>query len=195
MKKTVYVILFLLDGLLFVHLLSPDQAVRAEMQPVERGIAIETDVVHDIPPPDGNVSFPALPSAVPSPRVVTIPPFESVRSPEWREFTATAYCLRGITRTGTRTRPGTLAVDPALIPFGSILEVSAGPYSGIYYALDSGGLVKGAKVDIYIKTHREAIQFGRRKVLLRLLRAGWGEDTPASLERDALAVRSAELRP
>lgn len=50
------------------------------------------------------------------------------------------------------------AVDPSVIPFGSIIR-----YNGKFYmALDSGRSIKGSRIDISVRTHEEAIRFGRR---------------------------------
>jgi hypothetical protein len=53
---------------------------------------------------------------------------------------ATAYCLTGHTATGTLTRPGTIAVDPRVIPLGSIVHVPGYGYAPI--ARDTGAAIK-----------------------------------------------------
>ncbi len=91
----------------------------------------------------------------------------------WLNFEATAYCVFGITRTGVWVHRGIIAVDPRIIPLGSIVEIKAGDYSGIYTAMDTGTLIKGRIIDIYVPDFEEAIRFGRRKIKLRILRKGW----------------------
>ncbi|MGH9339156.1 MAG: 3D domain-containing protein [Acidobacteriota bacterium] len=90
-----------------------------------------------------------------------------------QKFVATAYCLKGLTFSGVRVAQGIVAADPAVLPIGSIIEVKAGKYSGIYSVLDTGGAIKGKKIDIYIPSYDKAIQFGRRKVEVRIIRRGW----------------------
>jgi 3D (Asp-Asp-Asp) domain-containing protein len=40
------------------------------------------------------------------------------------QFFVTGYVLRGYTATGTYVHPGTCAVDPRVIPFGSYITIS-----------------------------------------------------------------------
>jgi hypothetical protein len=47
--------------------------------------------------------------------------------------------------------------------------LSAGSYTGIYTVADTGGSIKGRRVDVYVPTYREAIQFGRRQVKLKVI--------------------------
>jgi 3D (Asp-Asp-Asp) domain-containing protein len=56
---------------------------------------------------------------------------------------------------------------------GSVIDVKAGNYSGIYTVMDTGGRVKGRIIDIYMPNYDEAIQFGRQPVALRVIRHGW----------------------
>lgn len=92
-------------------------------------------------------------------------------------FTATAYCDSGITKSGVRTRRGIVAGDPAHLPVGSVVrveEVGHGRYEGIYTVMDTGGLVRDLRIDLYVPDCDEAKQFGLRKdVLVRVLRLGW----------------------
>ena len=97
----------------------------------------------------------------------------SNKNSDWQNFEATAYCVFGITKTGVWVHRGIIAVDPKVIPLGSIVEIKAGDYSGIYTAMDTGTLIKGKIIDIYVPDFEEAIRFGRRKIKLRILRRGW----------------------
>ncbi len=73
-----------------------------------------------------------------------------------------------------RVRRGIVAADPDILPIGSVIEVHAGRYSGIYTVMDTGDAVKGTIIDIYMPNHEEAIQFARRPpVQIRVLRYGW----------------------
>ena len=67
------------------------------------------------------------------------------------------------TFTGTYPTPGrTIAVDPEIIPLGSKVIIDG----HIYYAEDIGGLIKGHKIDITMKTKEEAMRWGRRDVVV-----------------------------
>ncbi|HUV12875.1 MAG TPA: 3D domain-containing protein, partial [Acidobacteriota bacterium] len=88
-------------------------------------------------------------------------------------FEATAYCDFGLTYSGVLVHRGIVAADPRVLPIGSVIEVSAGQYSGIYTVMDTGGVVKGEIIDIYMPDYEEAIQFGRQSVGVRVIRRGW----------------------
>ena len=79
----------------------------------------------------------------------------------------------GITRTGVWVQRGIIAVDPSVIPLGSIVEVQAGPYSGFYTAMDTGEMIRGKAIDIYVPTTKEAVEYGRHKVHISIVRQGW----------------------
>lgn len=79
-------------------------------------------------------------------------------------FTATAYCLKGRTATGGSVRRGIVAADPRVLPLGTRITLSAGAYSGSYVVADTGGAVKGRKLDIWVPNCSEARRFGRRTV-------------------------------
>lgn len=70
----------------------------------------------------------------------------------------------GITATGAEATPGvTCAVDPAVIPFGSIVCVDYG--DGVlheYIAQDSGAWVNEDHVDLCVGTHDEALALGKK---------------------------------
>ena len=86
------------------------------------------------------------------------------------EFKLTAYCpcmkccgkTDGITATGTTAAEGrTIAVDPAVIPYGSAVTIYfADGTSHSYTAEDCGGGIKGNRLDIYFDSHQTALQFG-----------------------------------
>lgn len=84
-----------------------------------------------------------------------------------RDFVATAYCLKGRTASGIQARPGIVAADPRVLPLGTVIHVSAGRYSGIYKVMDTGRLIRGRRIDIYVPSYKEAVSFGRRRVKLR----------------------------
>ncbi len=85
------------------------------------------------------------------------------------EFHATAYCLKGRTASGINTRPGVIAADPSVLPLGTVVHLRAGPYTGTYTVMDTGGRIKGRRVDVYVPTYREAVKFGRRQVKIKVI--------------------------
>jgi 3D (Asp-Asp-Asp) domain-containing protein len=84
-------------------------------------------------------------------------------------YTATAYALRGRTASGSGVRRGIIAADPRVLPLGTRVQISAGAWSGTYVVADTGGVIKGRKIDIWVPSNSEARQFGRRKVKLTVL--------------------------
>lgn len=87
-------------------------------------------------------------------------------------YVATAYSLRGKTASGKYVSKGLIAADPRFLPLGSRIRLEAGAYSGDYLVADTGGLIKGRKIDIWTPSSREAMRFGRRKVKLTVLSYG-----------------------
>lgn len=81
-----------------------------------------------------------------------------------KAFTATAYCLQGRTATGGSVRRGIVAADPRVLPLGTRINLNAGSYSGSYLVADTGGGVKGKKLDIWVPSCSEARRFGRKSV-------------------------------
>jgi 3D (Asp-Asp-Asp) domain-containing protein len=87
-----------------------------------------------------------------------------------RTFRATAYALKGRTRSGVWVEKGVIAADPRVLPLGTVVQVNAGKYSGVYTVHDTGGKIKGNRVDVWMPTNKEARRFGRRNVKLVVLR-------------------------
>jgi 3D (Asp-Asp-Asp) domain-containing protein len=81
-------------------------------------------------------------------------------------FTATAYCLRGKTAMGHGVRRGIIAADPRVLKLGSRVLVGHGSYTGEYLVSDTGGKIKGKKIDIWVPSCAEARRFGRRTVTI-----------------------------
>ena len=84
-------------------------------------------------------------------------------------FTATAYgdnpsCQGkwvGKTASGMKPQRGVIAVDPRVIPLGTKLYI---PGYGNCIAGDTGGAIKGHKVDLFMNSKSERKKFGRRQV-------------------------------
>ena len=84
-------------------------------------------------------------------------------------FTATAYCLQGRTALGHGVRRGIIAADPRVLRLGSRVNLGAGAYSGQYLVSDTGGAVRGRRIDIWVPSCAEARRFGRRTVTIGVL--------------------------
>ena len=85
-------------------------------------------------------------------------------------YTMTAYTTPGTTASGEQTKRRLIAADPRILPLGTQISVTnAGPYSGEYEVGDTGGKVKGRRLDIYIANDAEAKKFGRKRVRVRVL--------------------------
>ena len=96
-------------------------------------------------------------------------------------YTATAYSLRGRTASGKPVARGVIAADPRVLPLGTRVRIDAGEFSGEYVVADTGGAVKGRRVDIWTPTSREAMRFGRRAVKLTVLELGGKRKQNASV--------------
>jgi 3D (Asp-Asp-Asp) domain-containing protein len=94
---------------------------------------------------------------------------KSILDDELIDFHATAYCLKGRTASGINTRPGVIAADPSVLPLGTVVHLRAGRYTGTYTVMDTGALIKGRRVDVYVPSYREAVEFGRQKVKLKVI--------------------------
>ena len=85
------------------------------------------------------------------------------------KFVATAYCLRGRTASGAMVRRGIIAADPRVLRLGSKVNLGAGNYSGNYLVADTGGKIKGKRIDIWMASCADARRFGRRNVNISVL--------------------------
>lgn len=66
----------------------------------------------------------------------------------------------GITCLGWRTRHGIAAVDPRVIALRSLLYIEG---YGFAWAGDTGGDIKGKRIDLCYNTTKEALRYGRKK--------------------------------
>jgi 3D (Asp-Asp-Asp) domain-containing protein len=84
-------------------------------------------------------------------------------------YVATAYSLRGRTASGRMVSRGLIAADPRFLPLGSRVRLDHPGYSGEYLVADTGGMIKGKRIDIWTPSTSEAMRFGRRTVKLTVL--------------------------
>jgi len=103
---------------------------------------------------------------------------------EWRTFEATAYIAlcdtgcSGFTATEYDVRHTVeyegrrvIAVDPAVIPLSTAVEVRTADGSIIEaIAWDTGGAIKGRKIDVLMADIDDAWDFGRQAVQIRILK-------------------------
>lgn len=111
------------------------------------------------------------------------------KSNEWISYKQTHYTsfcstgCTGVTATGHDVSKNTkhngyeiIAVDPSKIPLGSIVEIHDGDKNFKAIALDTGGAIKGKKVDLLVsvKDSKYAYSLGVKDIKLKVLRKGWG---------------------
>jgi 3D (Asp-Asp-Asp) domain-containing protein len=85
------------------------------------------------------------------------------------KFTLTAYCscsrccgkwASGNTASGKKAKADrTIATDPKVIPLGTEVVIN----KKIYVAEDTGGAIKGNRIDVFFDSHSDALDFGRQK--------------------------------
>lgn len=80
---------------------------------------------------------------------------------------ATAYTYTGYrTATGLNPAVGLVAVDPTVIPMGTRLYIEGYGYAR---AADTGGAVKGNKIDLFMEEYAQCVNWGRRMVKVYML--------------------------
>ncbi|MBX3119485.1 MAG: G5 domain-containing protein [Fimbriimonadaceae bacterium] len=70
------------------------------------------------------------------------------------------------TATGQKAEMGVAAVDPSVIPLGTVLYIEG---YGMALACDKGSAIKGYKIDLCFPTRAAALKFGRKKVKVHVL--------------------------
>jgi 3D (Asp-Asp-Asp) domain-containing protein len=85
-------------------------------------------------------------------------------------YTANCSGCSGTTATGINLlrhpNAKVVAVDPSVIPLGTKLYVEG---YGQAIAGDTGGAIKGFKIDVFLNNNQQALQWGRRTVKVRVL--------------------------
>lgn len=148
-------------------------------KPVNKVVAVGTKAPAPAPAPAKAVASNTSKAAAPksSGKVVQASAPRNEAPSGGKEFyvSATAYTAScngcsGITATGInlKANPGAkvIAVDPSVIPLGSKVWVEG---YGTAIAGDTGGAIKGNKIDIFVPTKDQAYSFGRKKVKIKIL--------------------------
>lgn len=83
------------------------------------------------------------------------------------DVSATAYIATGNrTASGTWPKRGTISVDRRVIPMGTLMYVEG---YGFGRAEDTGGAIKGNKIDVFVDSYKEARNWGRRTVKVYII--------------------------
>ncbi len=86
-------------------------------------------------------------------------------------YTAGCNGCSGITSTGINLKKNSdlkvIAVDPSVIPLGSKVYVEGYGYA---IAGDTGGAIKGNKIDVFIPTKSGALKWGRKTVKIKVFK-------------------------
>lgn len=145
------------------NLNAKERAIKAEQEAKRRAAAARNNVT----------TASSNQTAAPKSTSNTTQKSASTSAGEWRTVQATGYSTqqRGLsTHTATgidlRVNPRVIAVDPRVIPLGSLVEVQG---LGVYIAGDTGGAIKGNIIDIHYPTVGQALSWGRRNVKIRVI--------------------------
>lgn len=96
---------------------------------------------------------------------------QRARAGERIAVSMTAYCLQGRTRRGNLVRDGIIAVDRKLFPLGREVDLFFGRRKyGRFLADDTGGVIKGGRIDVWMADCAAARRFGRRRGFAQLVR-------------------------
>ena len=94
---------------------------------------------------------------------------------QWVGKTATGYSLTGKSLDEART----IAVDPKIIPLNSKVKITFDEQykhlNGVYYARDTGGAIKGYKIDVFMGdgvSKQVSRNFGKREVRIEIVERG-----------------------
>jgi 3D (Asp-Asp-Asp) domain-containing protein len=96
-------------------------------------------------------------------------------SSEWITGNISAYCsctlccgsyANGITASGAKATAGRTIAAPSTYAFGTKIEIEG---YGIYVVEDRGGAINGNRLDVYMNSHSEALNFGRKQIRFRVV--------------------------
>lgn len=112
------------------------------------------------------------PAPAPTPTLTPSPAPNTGKTMTVEATAYTAYCdgCSGTTANGTNLRANpnlkVIAVDPRVIPLGTKVWVEG---YGEAVAADTGGAIKGNKIDVFIPNLSNAYEWGRRTVTIKIL--------------------------
>ena len=74
----------------------------------------------------------------------------------------------GITSDGSKAKKGTIAADIRYYPYGTIMKIPGYGWGEVH---DTGKAIKGRhRIDLFFKSHKDALRWGRRKVKVTVYR-------------------------
>ncbi len=104
-------------------------------------------------------------SFAPTPAVTPLDPAPAAGGVRTLTVVATGYALPGTTASGSPVGWGAVAVDPSVIPMGSRLNI---PGYGPGVAADTGGAIRGARIDLWFPSVAQALAWGTRVVTITI---------------------------
>ena len=81
-------------------------------------------------------------------------------------YTGGSYTAMGLRPVRDQSGISTIAVDPSVIPLGTKVYI---PGYGYAICSDTGGLIKGNIIDLYMNSEAESLNWGRRTVTLSII--------------------------
>ena len=149
-------------SVVFIALFS---ASEADSLPAVKEAHIAIPTVTVTPTPTKKPTNTPKPTSTPTPTCTPTPKLKYIGT-----FRATGYCPCGRccgagggkhTASGTKpTANRTISTDPRVIKTGSHVFINGQEY----IAEDTGSAIKGNRIDIFFKTHKEALKFGVKKI-------------------------------
>ena len=118
----------------------------------------ETETKKEEVAPTPSTPAPSTPAASTGKTMVVSATGYSTAQPGLSTHTATGINLL--------QNPMVIAVDPRVIPLGTMIEV---PGYGVAIAGDTGGAIKGNRIDIHFRTVGEALSWGRKTITIKIL--------------------------
>jgi 3D (Asp-Asp-Asp) domain-containing protein/LysM repeat protein len=141
----------------------------------ETDIPADNEIILTETPNGGQAVEPTEPVIQEEPVMEEPVPVESPEETKEITVTATAYTAScegcsGITATGVNIKDNpdkkVISVDPSVIPLGTEVYVEGYGYA---VAADTGGAIKGNKIDVFIPDKQDAINWGKQQVEVKIL--------------------------
>lgn len=90
---------------------------------------------------------------------------KATTKPRTIKVKAYAYSGGGTTASGKKAAKGMIAVDPRVVKLGTKVYV---PGYGYATAADTGGMIKGNIIDVYMNTNSQCIKWGVRYITIKV---------------------------